>query len=251
MISGARLLVRGDFIMSAIQVEPPEAHGFADEHFSEFEFLALEERRFLAAIVLTMHPDNGRAYTYPLQGHVDVAFGLDDDALLEAAQQLKVLPPVGGGPAYKWSEARVDVARVLDVVRATQLTDHLLMRGLGALLQADMCFQHLEIREAAVIQLYVALEVSFQMVLRLLRERGLPNPSAIDAEALMDDVFDTGGYFFKDYYEDRVKTMHPSSRFGVFPVAPLLADDYYFLRYGMVEIYHWLITKRRLEPSAT
>jgi hypothetical protein len=43
--------------------------------------------------------------------------------------------------------------------------------------------------------------------------------------------------------------MHPSNRFGVFPVPPLDADDYYFLRHGMVEVYHWLIAKQRIEPT--
>ena len=52
------------------------------------------------------------------------------------------------------------------------------MRGLAALLRADMCWQHREIAEAAVIQLYIALDASFQMVLRLLREQGMPNPTA-------------------------------------------------------------------------
>jgi hypothetical protein len=45
------------------------------------------------------------------------------------------------------------------------------MRGLGALLRADMCWQHREIAEAAVIQLYITLDVSLQLMLRVLRER--------------------------------------------------------------------------------
>jgi hypothetical protein len=92
------------------------------------------------------------------------------------------------------------------------------------------------------------------MVLRVLREHGLQNPSAVDAGALINNTFNPGvnsGSYFEEYYEDRIKTMHPSSRFGVFPVAPLLADDYFFLRHGMVEVYHWLITKRKLEPVMT
>ena len=251
--------------MSAVHVEPPAAHGFGDEQFSELEFLALEETRFLAAIVLAVHPDDGMAFTYPLSGHIDVELGLDDEALLDAAQEHTawasergwrnpgtVLPPAGGGPAYKWREVGVDVERVLDLVGATQPNDHLLMRGLGALLRADMCWQHYEIAEAAVIQLYVALDASFQMALRVLRERGVPNPSAFDAGALIDEVFNPGmdtGSYFEDFYEGRIKTMPPSSRLGVFAVAPLEADDYYFLRHGMVEVYHWLITKRRLESG--
>lgn len=264
-VPGARLLTRDDFIASAVEVGPPEAHGFGDDRHSDLEFLALEETRFLAEIALAVHPRDGMAYTYPLCEHLDVALGLDDDALLEAAQQHAastserngwspgaVLPPASGGPAYQWREAGVNVARVRDVVRAAQLNDHLLMRGLGALLRADMCWRHREIAEAAVIQLYIALDVSFQMVLRILRERGAPDPSAFDAGALIDEAFNPGidsGSYFEDYYEARIKAMHPSSRFGVFAVAPLEADEFYLLRHGMVEVYHWLITNRALEPE--
>jgi hypothetical protein len=106
-------------------------------------------------------------------------------------------------PSYGWREVGVNIVRVLDVVCATQLNDHLFMRGLGALLRADMSWQHLELGDAAVIQFYIALDASFQMVLRLLRERGVANPSALDAGALIDEVFnsaiDTGSYF-EDFY---------------------------------------------------
>lgn len=264
-IPGARLLVEEDIIVSAVQVEPAATHRIGIEHFSDLEFLALEETRFLAAIALAVHPDDGMIYTYPLTEHVDVAFGFDDHALIEVARQHVALsseperlrlgtvpPPAGGGPAYERREVGLDVARVLDVVTAMRLSDHLLMRGLGALLRADMCWRHQEIAEAAVIQLYIALEASFQAILRALREDGLPNPSALDAGAFIDKVFNPGmdtGSYFEDYYEGRIKTMHPSSRFGVFAFAPLEADDYYFLRHGMVEVYHWLITNRKLRPT--
>ena len=79
------------------------------------------------------------------------------------------------------------------------------------------------------------------------------NPTALYAGALIDaEVFNhrhgPGGYF-GDFYEDRIKTMHPSSRFGVFPVPPLGADNYLFRRHALVEVYYWLITKQRLQPS--
>src|SRR5580704_9737143 len=233
-LPNARLLVNDELIVSSVYVEPPEVHGL--EHSFELEYLALEETRFLAGIALAVHPDNGRAYTYPLHEHVDVDFGVDDDAVIEAAQQLAtrifdhsewsrrtVPPPACGGPAYQWREAGVNVDNVRNVVCATQLNDHLLMRGLGALLRADMCCQHHEIADAAALQLYVALDASFEMILRLLREQGVSNPTALDAGALIDEVFDpeieTGSYF-EGYYEDRIKTMHPSSRFGMYAVPP-------------------------------
>ena len=90
-IPGARLLISDELIMSAVHIEPPDAHGLDDEYFSNLEFLALEETRFLAGIALAVHPNDGMAYTYPLHEHVRVDFGLDDDnALIEAARQLAV-----------------------------------------------------------------------------------------------------------------------------------------------------------------
>ena len=263
-IPGARLLVSDELILSSVHVEPPEVHGL--EHSFDLEFLALEETRFFAAIALAVHPDNGMGYTYPLYGHVDVDCGTDDDALIEAARELakrppqhvlwtrtSAPPPACGGPAYRWRESGVNIDRVVNVVCATRLTDHLLMRGLGTLLRADMCCPHFEIADAAVLQLYVALDVSFQMILRLLREQGVSNPTALDAGALIDaEVFNHRhgpGSYFGDFYEDRIKTMHPSSRFGVFAAPPVYADDYFFLRHGLVEVYHWLITKQRLQAS--
>ena len=76
------------------------------------------------------------------------------------------------------------------------------------------------------------------------------NPTALDAGALVDaKVFNQRhgpGKYFGDFYEGRVKTIHPSSRFGVFAAPPIDADEYFFLRYALVEVYHWLITKERL-----
>jgi hypothetical protein len=266
-VPGARLLARDDIVVSAVEIDVRVGDYSGSEDFSELEMLALEEKRFLAAIALAVHPEDGMAHTYPMFYHIQVAPDLDDDALLEAARKYlesgperqwwwrrpgSALPPDGGGPPYRWRDQGVDADRVLEIVRATNLADQLLMRGLGALLRADMCWARPEIAEAAVMQLYVALEVSFQMVLRLLRDRGMSNPTALDAGAFIDQVFnpgvETGGYF-AEYYEDRIKTLHPSSRFGVFAVAPLQADDFYYLRHGMVEVYNWLITKRTLEPS--
>lgn len=261
-VPDARLLVNDELVVSCVYVEPPATHGIED--FFDLEYLTLEETRFFAAIALAVHPDDGMACTYPLYGHVDVDCGTDDDALMEAARELAISPPWGsswtrgsappacGGPGYEWREAGVDVDRVCNVVCAAQLNDHLLMSGLGALLRADMCWKHLEIAGAAVLQLYVALDASLHLVLRLLHEQGVSNPGALDAGALIDEVFNPGidtGSYFQDYYEDRIKTMHPSSRFGVFAVPPHDADGYYFLRHALVEVYHWLITKQRLRAA--
>jgi len=261
---GARLIARDDLVVSAVEMKPSETHGIGLEHYSDLEFMALEEIRFLASISLAVPPADGMAYVYPLNTAFDVERGLPDGVVLELAHKYVerfmeedrrrdvVLPPVAGGPPYEWREKGVNAVLVAELVRDISLTDHLLMRGLSALLRSNMAWRHQEIAEAGQLLLYVALDASFQLVLRVLRERGLQNPSALDAGALIDEVFNphlcTGSYF-EDFYDARITTMHPSSRFGIFPVAPLEADDFLFLRYGLIEVYHWLITKRVHAPA--
>ena len=73
---------------------------------------------------------------------------------------------------------------VAELVRDISLTDHLLMRGLSALLRSNMAWRHQEIAEAGQLLLYVVLDASFQLVLRVLRERGLQNPVRVLRVAL-------------------------------------------------------------------
>jgi hypothetical protein len=255
---GARLIARDDLVVSAVDIKPFEKHGIGLEHHSDLEFMALEEIRFFASISLAVPPADGMAYVYPLVPAFNVERGLPDDVVLELAHKHLelftkegrrdvVLPPVAGGPSYEWTRKGVNVERVAELVRDISLTDHLLMRGLGALLRANMAWEHREIAEAGQLLLYVALEASFQLILRVLRERGLQNPSRLDAGALIDEIegfYPSNMRYFEEFYEGRIKTIHPSNRFGIFPVALLEADDFYFLRRGLIEVYHWLITKR-------
>jgi len=99
--------------------------------------------------------------------------------------------------------------------------------------------------ESAVTALHIAMEASFQITLRVLRERGTQNPSAIDAGNFIEKVFgglSDGLPYFRDWYADRIMTSHPSSRFGTFAYPPLEADDYYDLRDSLHHVYVYLIT---------
>lgn len=48
--------------------------------------------------------------------------------------------------------------------------------------------------------------------------------------------------YFKEHYENRIKTLHPESRFGIFPHAPLMVDEYYHLHGSMRDLYVYLLT---------
>lgn len=262
-VGGARLVSREDLILTAVEVRPKEEHGLDFEQFSEMEVLALEETRFLAAVVLSVPGHHGVVFPYFLPSHTDVVGQLpaDDDLCRLARDHLasdsrafasigEVLPPAAGGPPYD-REMTIDATITAELVRRAALTDHLLMRGLGALVRAGMLAQRPELVEAAPMMLYVALEASFQMFRRILQAQGNPNPTTHDAGAYLDQAFNPGvrtGPYFADYWEDRIKMLHPSSRFGTFAIAPLSYDDYYFLRHALADVYGFLITGRVLAP---
>lgn len=269
----ASLIVSNEIVFSVVRVLDQARHGITTHHYTEFDFLSLEEIRFLAAISLSLRPDEGAFYTYPLPLYKDIPARptLDREELhrsaLEFARTLDanryqdptryraaVLPPLLGGPQYPMHTRSVDAPVFRAVMQKAKLVDHLQIRGLGALISSGMLSQRYELGDAAAMMLHVALEVSFQLVLRLLTSKGVRNPSALDAGALIDQVFGNelrGFKYFEEYYEDRIKTIHPSSRFGIFPYSPIGWDDIYILRKDLIEVYVWLITGYiwdRLDP---
>ncbi|MGP0075862.1 MAG: hypothetical protein ACLPWF_28430 [Bryobacteraceae bacterium] len=120
-----------------------------------------------------------------------------------------------------------------------------MIRGLGALIRGFMLSSLSEFTESAGMSLWVSMEASFEIVKRILRARGIEKPKAKDAGDFLDDAFDnqfaSEGYF-PDYYEDRIKTVHPASRYGVFPGAGLSYDDVWGLATDLVHLYDFLVT---------
>ena len=94
------------------------------------------------------------------------------------------------------------------------------------------------------MSLYVAMEASLHIILRRLGET-MQNPSNRDASKYLGEVFESRYVperYFESYYEDRIAAIHPSSRRGVFPDAPLAADDYFDLYDQMCSLYDFLLT---------
>ncbi len=71
----------------------------------------------------------------------------------------------------------------------------------------------------------------------------MDNPTSRDAGRFLDDAFnwDSDGYFVA-YYDARIRTIHPESRFGAYPAAPLLVDDFYDLYSDLILVYDFLLT---------
>jgi hypothetical protein len=152
-------------------------------------------------------------------------------------------PPLLGGKQYDALQD-VDHTRFLALIQAIALGDKLLIRGLGALLKANMLLRFWEFAEAAGMQLFVALESSFRLALRALRAQGVQNPSNVDAGNFIHQAFGVStpaeGYFVEDY-EKRIMTLHPESRFGTWAHAPLSADDVLELNENLKNLFGFLI----------
>ena len=254
------LIVEKDIAILASIVREQTAHGLTFDHYSEVEFLALEEVRFLGAVTLSMRPDRGILAPYPLRLHRDMALRprLGRQDLLDAAREFAasiplnhwnpcglVLLPKVSGLNYVRHEVPIDERLFRQVMQKVDLKDHLVMRGLGAVVKSDMLDQHPEFPDASAAMLYVALDAGFQMTLRQLRKQGMANPSAHDAGAYIDNAFGqkpSGMRFFEEFYEDRVKSVHPTSRLGTFPFPPIGYDDYWHLRSHLIEVFNLLIT---------
>ncbi|NKB58177.1 MAG: hypothetical protein GKS00_17775 [Alphaproteobacteria bacterium] len=153
-------------------------------------------------------------------------------------------PPMFGGPDYEFRDHGIDYKLSKNIFCNINTHDDLMIRGITTLIKSAMLHFHYQFFESAIHSLFISMEVSFRLVVRTLKEKGILEPTSKDAMAYIHDSFNDVyriEHYFEEYYENRVTTFHPESRFGIFPHAPLQADDYYFLFNDLLEIYAFLI----------
>jgi len=154
------------------------------------------------------------------------------------------VPPITGGPKYDFRSNGIDYELARTLYNSIDINDALVIRGITTLIKAEMLQTHHQFFEAAMYSLYIAMEVSFRLVIRALKAKGISEPTSKDAMTYIHDAFndiDRVDKYFEDYYDGRIMTFHPESRFGIYPHAPLDADDYYELSRDMLEVYRFLI----------
>jgi hypothetical protein len=245
-----------DLVWSVVELVPNRKFDAVER-----EWLRPEEVRLLAAIQLASHGRFPRQSLYPLPAPltVDTNLPIDGAATLsflrtELVSHLSREPEyefyapvpkplaVGGGQ-YSFSDLQIEARRINRAYRKIGWPKHLLIRGLGGLLKGDLLQFHEHFHTEACMSLYVALDATLHLILKRLR-RTMPNPSNYDAQAYLEHAFGlTRSYstYCDAFYEDRVSTIHPSSRFGEFPEAPLSADSFCDLYEELWDIYHFLV----------
>jgi hypothetical protein len=251
-----------DVIFSACHFDRVAHSG---NYYSEFDEPTVEELRLMAALLLPIGWNGGMITLYPYQTSLalderidltepELAGRLADFLKHQLTFEKPLLwsdgspPKALGGVPYAYRDERSPSSLQRRIYDAIDVSDCLLMRGLGALIKGPMLLQHRAFGDHALYALFIALEASYQLVLRQLRLRGNTNPSSTDAARLIEDVFGeepSSARYFEDFYTDRIKSFHPESRFGVYPYVPLCNSDFFSLFYALREVYRWLILRER------
>jgi hypothetical protein len=154
-----------------------------------------------------------------------------------------------GEEFFLFDPAELNIDLMVRYWERFSVDNHVLMRGLQALIKSDMLARHGEFQEEGAIATFIALDASFQLVLRFLRAAGNPNPSAKDAGDWLFKTFDEplgvngaeGMKYFETFYDQRIQTVHPASRFGDLPYAPVSVDDRIHLRQALPEVFAYVL----------
>jgi hypothetical protein len=257
-----------------------------EEYYSEMDWAHPEEIRLFASLLLPVFREGGRTTIYPFQAEgfsISCPVNFENQLFLDRIKTILInmidapdivvagypgpqrnsyrnssgisLPPSNGGPKYNFSNKVIDYQLQSKLYFAIDTNDFLLIRGLSALIKSVMLSSHSLFLEEAIYDLFVSLEASFRIILRVLKQKGNTNPSSADAMNYILNSFNEPQIYisnagrirhfknyFEEYYESRIKSIHPESRFGIFPYAPLQADDFYFLRDDLFDVYTFLLT---------
>ncbi|RUL78759.1 hypothetical protein EKH80_02795 [Dyella choica] len=242
-----------------------------DLPLTELRGLSPDQLRLVAALMLCEVRNGARLMFYPA---TEYAFRLDARRLRldsqatiaeiralvlercaeEAAKEerfRRFKSPVG---TYQlWNRSEFALERLPEFFEALNPVDYVVYRGMHALMKADMLSRYREFWEEATTACYVALDASFSVVQERLREEGVAQPSSVLAQRWVHQHFNAAfglpepgptDKYFGEMYEQRIMTLHPKSRLGESPVAPLMYEDYMFMRRDLREMFAYLLTGR-------
>jgi len=268
----AAYIYGSDISFSIVNVSPIRE---MDNYYSEVEWAHPEEICLYAALALSRNSGECPIILYPSSEYWSLSQGEASNALdQKSVEQIKLAlisetekrggllansfqylappaPPKHSQLSYEDCRNGFNPERFERLLAGIDPQDYLLIRGLSTWLRAAMLSVHLQFLEEAITSIFISLEASYRIVLRKLKESGNPNPSSKDAANFISKVFNEPPIekYFAEFYDNRIMTFHPESRFGTFPHAPVMADDYFHLRDSLRELYVYLITGEILSAN--
>lgn len=237
--------------------------------FSEFAWASPAQVRILGALLFCQVIDEAWVRLYPIIGRQLAlepgCLDLQDDDVVHLIRSfiLSSAGPVLNPPRdtgvcasirceeYELlSSESVDMSRFSDSYRSIDPGNLVLLRGIQALVKSDMLGCHQEFGEESVLSAYIAMDASFSLIQRELIKAGNPSPSASDAAKWMHRIFDQpygfdapgdSDKYLGEFYQNRISTIHPASRFGDFPFSPAIWGDAIHLRSILRQVFSRLV----------
>ncbi len=108
-----------------------------------------------------------------------------------------------------------------------------------------MLARHYFFIEEAAINAYISLEAALTIILRNIASVDRKSPKIADALQYIEATFPHGAGladYFRLSYDNRIRTLHPESRFGASWAAPLMADDYLETYDELTSVYRHILT---------
>lgn len=235
-----------------------------DLPYSEVDWMQPELVRLLGALMFCERFTERRCHFYPVvHGDVFVSGRALD---FEHAESVKaVRDTVVGVAPFTSPSAELPDSRVDGLFKATDLNiswvrrywhtispnNFVLMRAIQAMVKCDMLTNYPEFQEEAGIATFIAMDATFELVLRHLKSQGVKNPSAVDAGTWFHRTFDgpmglalpEPARFLSEFYDLRIRTIHPGSRHGDSPYATLAIDDRIHLRQALPGTLAYLLVQ--------
>jgi len=244
----------------------------SQEEYYELGWSHPKEIALFSSLVIGANPDYGKIFIYPVRW----PYYINDDgqdlsntnyieelvegikreigANLGTNKQLNPwdeLPPAFINSSYEFNNVLLSNTYQNHIFKKIDCESDLLIRGLSHLLKSGMLSNLGRMFvDTACLELYVALEATLHIVLKRLKESGLKNPSNKDASDYILKKFGESyrlDRYYQDFYDDRIKALHPDSRFGTAKFVPLYVDDLYTLYNNLLRNFEFLITN---EPNS-
>lgn len=235
-----------------------------DLPYSEVDWMQPELVRLLGAIMFCERFTERRCCFYPVvHGDVFVSGRALDFEHTESVKAVR--DKVVGVAPFASPSAELPERTMGGLFNATDLNigwvrrywhsispnNFVLMRSIQAMVKCDMLSNHPEFQEEAGIAAFIAMDATFELVLRHLKSLGVKSPSAIDAGIWFHRTFDgpmgfplpDPAHFLSEFYDLRIRTIHPGSRHGDAPYATLAIDDRIHLRQTLPGTLAYLLTQ--------
>lgn len=239
-----------------------------DEFYSEFDLFSPGEIALMTALTLSVPEDMGAVRVYPMpisavltDCPTDLAHTSPDfvSSCARICEEAEIHERIIGEREYAKREADqyqfhdfAEVELANSVLAEFPTGSALLLRGAHALIKAEMLLSHSQFNEEAALSAYIALEASYQLISQKVQSQSSGKIKPINIADYLrknyDERWADEGYF-SEFYMDRVAVVHPVSRYGVFPYAPISHCDFLTLLDYLVPMYRWIILSRQYEPD--